>query len=81
MDSFSYPESLSFGVLQGSVLGSLPFTMYSTALSSVISKFDDIKHHLYADDTQIYVVITPINESYLRISRVSQIGPGLDGGE
>ena len=25
----------------------------------MISKFDDIKQHLYADDTQKYVAITP----------------------
>ena len=37
--------------------------MYITALSSIISKFDDIKHHLYADDTQIYVAITPKHAS------------------
>ena len=37
--------------------------MYTTALSSVISKFDDIKHHLHDDDTQIYVAITPKNAS------------------
>ena len=37
--------------------------MYTTAFSYVISKFDDIKHNLYADDTQIYVAITPKNAS------------------
>ena len=28
--------------------------MYTTPLSSVLSKTKDIKHHLYADDTQVY---------------------------
>ena len=49
--------------------------MYTTALSYVISKFDDIKHHLYADDTQIYFALFRNPRS----SRVSEIGPGLDG--
>ena len=62
-DSLSQPESLAFGVPQGSVLGPLLFTMYTTALSSVIDKFQNIKHHLYADDTQIYIAITPVNQS------------------
>ena len=28
--------------------------MYTTPLSSVLSKAKDIKHHLYADDTQVH---------------------------
>ena len=55
----SDPQLLVFVVPQGSVLG----PMYTTALSSVIAKFKNIKHYLYADDTQIYVAITPDNAS------------------
>ena len=52
----SNPIKLIVGAPQGSVLGPLLFIMYTTLLSSVLSKAKgiDIKHHLYADDTQVH---------------------------
>ena len=35
------------------------FTMYTTPLSDIINKFKPLEHCLYADDTQIYVSLTP----------------------
>ena len=53
---------LSFGVPQGSVLGPQLFTLYSTPLSSLISGHA-IPHHLYADDSQLYVSFSSGNSS------------------
>ena len=51
------PFKTDYGVPQGSVLGPLLFTVYTTPLSSVISRHN-IYHHLYAADTHIFLSLS-----------------------
>ena len=54
-NSKSQPVLLEFGIPQGSVLGPLLNSLYTTPLHSIISKYPGICCHFYADNTQMYI--------------------------
>ena len=61
-DHLSNEFNLHYGVPQGSCLGPLLFTIYSSKLFQIInSKLPDV--HAYADDTQLYLAFSPDNNT------------------
>ena len=63
------PSSIFTGIPQGSVLGPLLFSLYTSPVSQIFTRAS-ISYHLYADDTQIYISFSP-NQSHDSLSLLS----------
>ena len=68
------PFPLRWGVPQGSAVGPLLFTLYTGPPCDMISAHHGIQHAMYADDTQLYLVMrADVGDRRDAISRVYRL--------
>jgi len=61
LNSFSsVPLTVTCGVPQGSILGPILFSLYMSPIANIVSSFG-VSQQQYADDTQLFVFLSPAN--------------------
>ena len=63
----SEPTNLQYGVLQGSVLDLVLFTVYTGTLTFLLEAHG-VSYHFFADDTQLYIRVEYIDETKQKLS-------------
>ena len=61
--TLSHPDAFQYGVRQGSVFGSILFSLYTNPISSIIHSHSSINYQFY--DIQLYITLSPANFSHL----------------
>ncbi len=74
-DHKSQWTSMTSGVPQGSILAPLLFSLYMLPLSQIMRN-NQISYHSYADDTQIYLALSP--NDYSHIDSLCQCTDGIN---
>ncbi|PIK43924.1 reverse transcriptase [Apostichopus japonicus] len=66
----SDPQTLECGVAQGSVLGPVLFTVYTSSLGQLL-RSQDMDYHFYADDSSLYLMFHP-NDITITVHRLEK---------
>ena len=62
--TLSHPAAHHYGVLQGSVLGPILFSLNTNPIGSIIHSHSSINYHFCTDDTQLYITLSSENFSH-----------------